>query len=398
VTEVLSAEHNVLRVGIVANEVSGDMLAAGLMRELKARVPNVVFEGVAGPHMLEQGCISLYPIEKFSVMGLVEVLSHLPEILSLRRKIRNHFIQNPPDIFIGVDGPDFNLSLERDLKDAGITTVHYVCPSVWAWRSGRVNKIRASVDLVLSLFPFEKKFLEDHSVPSVHVGHPLADIVPLEPDQTGARERLGLDLERRVIAILPGSRMSEINYLSEDFINTAALCLERDPDLQFVVPLVNARAMDGFKEVLHRVAPDLPITLLDGNAQDALQSADAVLLASGTATLEALLYKKPMVVAYRLQWLTHWIFTRFNLIKSPFVSLANMLAGEEIAPEILQDDVQPQILAKALIDILESDTIQHTMQEIGQRVHRELRQDASSMAADAVLELLRAKHKGTATT
>lgn len=396
-TEVLSAEQSALRVGIVANEVSGDMLAAGLMRELKARVPGVVFEGVAGPHMLEQGCNSLYPIEKFSVMGLVEVLSHLPEILSLRRKIRNHFIQNPPDLFIGVDGPDFNLSLERDLKDAGITTVHYVCPSVWAWRSGRVNKIRASVDLVLSLFPFEKKFLQDHSVPAVHVGHPLADIVPLEPDQIGARERLGLDLKRRVIAILPGSRMSEINYLSEDFINTAALCLERYPDLQFVVPLVNDRAMDGFKEVLQRVAPELPITLLDGNAQDALQSADAVLLASGTATLEALLYKKPMVVAYRLQWLTHWIFTRFNLIKSPFVSLANMLAGEEIAPEILQDDVQPQILAKAIIDILESDTIHNTMQEIGQRVHRELRQDASSMAADAVLELLRSKQNSTAT-
>ena len=387
-----------MRVGIVANEVSGDMLAAGLMRELKARIPEVVFEGVAGPHMLEQGCNSIYPIDKFSVMGLVEVLSHLPEILSLRRKLRKHFIKNPPDIFIGVDGPDFNLSLERNLKDAGITTVHYVCPSVWAWRPGRVNKIRASVDLVLSLFPFEKKFLDEHSVPSVHVGHPLADIVPLETDQTGARKRLGLDLNRRVIAILPGSRMSEISYLSEDFINTARLCLERYPDLQFVVPLVNDRAMEGFNEVLQSVAPDLPVTLLDGNAQDALQSADAVLLASGTATLEALLYKKPMVVAYRLHWLTHFIFTRFNLIKSPFVSLANMLAGREIAPEILQDDVQPETLAKALTDILESDTIHNTMQEIGHRVHRELRQDASSMAADAVVELLRSKQKTTAAT
>jgi lipid-A-disaccharide synthase len=359
------------------------------MRELKARVPNVVFEGIAGPQMLQQGCNSLYPIEKLSVMGLVEVLSHLPEVLSIRREVRKHFLNNPPDIFIGVDGPDFNLSLERDLRKAGITTVHYVCPSVWAWRSGRVNKIRESVDLVLSLFPFEKQFLQDHSVPSVHVGHPLADLIPLELDQSGARERLGLDQNRRTIAILPGSRMSELGYLSADFIGAARLCHERYPELQFVVPLVNKRARDSFSSTLQQIAPDLPISLIDGNAHDAMQSADAVLLASGTATLEALLLKRPMVIAYRLQWLTHWIFTRFNLIKSPFVSLANMLAGREIAPEILQDDVKPETLATALIHILESDEIAKTMQEIGDRVHRELRLDASSRAADAVLELIK---------
>jgi lipid-A-disaccharide synthase len=381
-----------LRVGIVANEVSGDLLAAGLMRELKARVPKVVFEGIAGPQMLQQGCKSLYPVEKLSVMGLVEVLSHLPEVLSIRRNIRKHFLDNPPDIFIGVDGPDFNLSLERDLRAAGITTVHYVCPSVWAWRSGRVKKIRESVDLVLSLFPFEKQFLERHSVPAVHVGHPLADIIPLELDQSGARARLGLDQNRKTIAILPGSRMSEIRYLSEDFINGAKLCHQRYSDLQFVVPLVNDRARDHFQSILKQVAADLPITLVEGNAHDAMQSADAVLLASGTATLEALLLKRPMVIAYRLQWLTHWIFTRFNLIKSPFISLANMLAGKEIAPEILQDDVQPETLANALIDILESDEIAQTMQEIGDKVHRELRLDASSRAADAVLELIESKN------
>lgn len=377
-----------MRVGIVANEVSGDILAAGLMRELKTRVPNVVFEGIAGPQMLQEGCNSLYPIEKLSVMGLVEVLSHLPEVLCIRRNIRKHFLANPPDIFIGVDGPDFNLSLERDLRSAGITTVHYVCPSVWAWRSGRVNKIKESVDLVLTLFPFEKQFLESHSVPSVHVGHPLADLIPLELDQNGARTRLGLVQKRKTIAILPGSRMSEIRYLSEDFINAAKLCYRRYKDIQFVVPMVNHRARDSFQSTLQRVAPDLPITLVDGSAHDAMQSADAVLLASGTATLEALLLKRPMVIAYRLHWLTHWIFTSFKLIKSPFVSLANMLAGREIAPEILQDDVQPEILANALVDILESDEIAKTVQEIGDKVHRELRLDASSRAADAVLELI----------
>ncbi len=382
-----------MRIGIVANEVSGDILAAGLMRELKVRIPDVVFEGIAGPCMIEQGCKSLYPIEKFSVMGLVEVISHLPDILSIRRKIRNHFIANPPDLFVGVDAPDFNLSLEHDLKKSGITTVHYVCPSVWAWRSGRVKKIRESVDMVLSLFPFEKRFLENHYVPSVHVGHPLADTIPLVPDKSGARERIGLDSNRRVMAILPGSRMSEIRYLAEDFIMTAKLCQEKYPDLQFVVPLINSKAKIRFNEVLQRVAPHLPITILDGNAQDALQSADVVLLASGTATLEALLYKRPMVIAYRMHWLTYWIITHFNLIKSPFVSLANTLAGKEIAPEILQDEVQPQTLARALSDILDSDEITQIIHEIGDRVHIELRLNASSKAADAVLKLINTKNR-----
>ncbi|MCP4127505.1 MAG: lipid-A-disaccharide synthase, partial [Gammaproteobacteria bacterium] len=217
------------------------MLGAGLMRELSTRLPNVQFEGIAGPRMQELGCTTLFPMEKLSVMGLVEVLSHLPEVLSIRRTLRNHFLNNPPDLFIGIDGPDFNLSLERDLKQAGITTVHYVCPSVWAWRAGRVNKIRASVDMVLSLFPFEREFLQKHQVPATHVGHPLADEIPLEPDQPGARERLGLDLNSRIIAILPGSRSSEVGSLSEDFIRAAMLCQQRFPQMQFVVPLVNPR-------------------------------------------------------------------------------------------------------------------------------------------------------------
>ncbi len=391
----MSADDKALRVGIVANEVSGDMLGAGLMRELKARVPNVTFEGIAGPRMQKIGCLTLFPMEKLSVMGLVEVLSHLPEALSIRRSVRNHFLKNPPDLFIGIDGPDFNLSLERDLKQAGITTVHYVCPSVWAWRASRVNKIRASVNMVLSLFPFEKEFLEKHRVPATHVGHPLADEIPMDPDLTGARERLGLDLNSPVVALLPGSRGSEVSSLSEDFIGAAVHCRERVPQMQFVVPLVNRRIRDMFEEILEQVAPDLPITLVDGNARDVLQSADAVLTASGTATLEALLLKCPMVIAYRLHWLTHWIFTTFNLIKSPFISLANMLAGEEIAPEILQDSVQPEVLADALIKVLEKEKQTGLVREVGCRVHKQLRLNASSRAADAVLELVRSKQVQT---
>jgi len=392
VREVLSADDGLLRVGIVANEVSGDMLGAGLMRELKARIPNVIFEGIAGPRMQEVGCTTLFPMEKLSVMGLVEVVSHLPEVLSIRRSVRSHFLKNPPDIFIGIDGPDFNLSLERDLKQAGITTVHYVCPSVWAWRSGRVNKIRQSVDMVLSLFPFEKEFLEKHSVPAVHVGHPLADEIPMEPDQHGARARLGLDSGSRVIALLPGSRGSEVSSLSEDFIRAAIYCRESDPKMQFVVPLVNSRIKGMFEEILNRVAPDLPITLVDGNARDVLQSSDAALVASGTATLEALLLKRPMVIAYRLHWLTHWLFfSSIKLIKSPFFSLANMLAGKEIAPELVQNAVQPQVLAEALIAVLEAEEKSGTVREVGYKVHQELRLDASSQAAEAVLELIQSK-------
>lgn len=389
----MSAETAALRVGIVANEVSGDMLAAGLMRELQARVPGIVFEGIAGPNMLEQGCTSLHPMEKLSVMGLGEVIKHLPEVLAIRRAVRNHFLKTPPDVFIGIDGPDFNLSLERDLRKAGITTVHYVCPSVWAWRSGRVNKIRAAVDLVLSLFPFEKDFLEQHMVPAVHVGHPLADVIPLEPDQTGARERLGLDLTAKVIAILPGSRGSEVSSLSEDFIRAAIHCWERYPDMQFVVPLVNRRIREMFEAILKRVAPELPITLVDGNASEVMTAADVVLTASGTATLQALLLKRPMVIAYRLHWLTNMMFFRFNMIKSPFVSLANMLAGKEIAPEFIQDAVQPKALAEALINMLASPEHAASIRQVGDRVHQELRLDASSKAADAVLELLNSKQK-----
>lgn len=377
-----------LRIGIVANEASGDLLGAGLIQALREQVPDAVFEGVGGPRMLKQGCISLFPMERLSVMGLVEVLRHLPELLTIRRRLSTYFLANPPDLFIGIDAPDFNLGLETRLKLAGIPTVHYVSPTVWAWRPGRVHKIRDAVNLLLSLFPFEVDFLEKHKVPVSYVGHPLADEIPLENDQTSARERLGLDQDGPVIAILPGSRMSEVRGLSETFIRTARWCLERRPDLRFVTPLVSSATRQLFEEQLRAVAPDLPILLLDGNARDAIVSADAVLTASGTATLETLLLNRPMVVGYRVQWLTYWIVKGLNLVKVPYIAMANLLAGEGLAPEFIQGKCQPKSLGKALMAFLDSPERMADIREAYRRIHRDMRQDSSRKAAEAVLALV----------
>ena len=377
-----------LRIGIVANEASGDLLGASLMQALREQVPDVVFEGVGGPRMLEQGCRSLFPMERLSVMGLVEVLRHLPELLSIRRELTSHFLAEPPDIFIGIDAPDFNLGLETRLKQAGISTVHYVSPTVWAWRPGRVHKIREAVNLLLSLFPFEADFLEQHQVPVSYVGHPLADEIPMENDQAEARERLGLDHDAPVIAILPGSRMSEVRGLSKAFIETAQWCLERRPELRFVTPFVSANTRQAFEEQLRALAPNLRILLLDGNARDAIVSADVVLTASGTATLETLLLNRPMVVGYRVQWLTYWIVKGLNLVKVPYIAMANLLAGEGLAPEFIQDECRPENLGEALMAFLDSPERVASIREAYGRIHGDMRQDSSRKAAEVVLALV----------
>jgi lipid-A-disaccharide synthase len=377
-----------LRVGIVANEPSGDLLGAGLISEIRRRVPDAVFEGVGGPLMIEQGCRSLFPMERLSVMGLVEVLRHLPELFSIRRKLLDHFIANPPDIFIGVDAPDFNLGLETSLKASGIPTVHYVSPSVWAWRPKRVEKIRAAVDLVLGIFPFEVEFLQRHQVPVTFVGHPLADEIPLENDPGQARQRLGMGKTGRVIALLPGSRMSEVAALAGPFIEAAQLCHRKYPDLGFVVPTVNRKTREAFGAVLRETAPDLPVRILDGQARDAMLVAEAVLTASGTATLEGLLLKRPMVVAYRLNRLTYWIVKRFNMIKIPYVAMANLLADEPLAPEFIQEEATPAALASALEEFLEDREKVKSIQEKYHALHEKLQQNASSSAAEAVLDLI----------
>jgi len=378
-----------LRIGIVANEMSGDLLGAGLMRALQEQVPDVVFEGVGGPRMLELGCNSLVPMERLSVMGLVEVLKHLPELLGIRRRLTKHFLDNPPDLFIGIDAPDFNLGLETRLKQASIPTVHYVSPTVWAWRPGRVKKIRAAVDLLLSIFPFEEAFLRKHQVPVNFVGHPLADEIPLENDQAAARQSLGLPEDGEVIAIMPGSRMSEISALSETFIQAAKWCLERRPGLRFAVPLVSVRARNLFEQQLQAVAPDLPVTLLDGDARQAIVAADAVLTKSGTSTLESLLLGRPMVVGYRMHGLSYNIVKWLNLVKVPYVAMANLLADEALAPEFIQDECRPELLGAALLGFLQEPSRTAAIKARYHQIHKEMQRDSSRRAAEAVLALVR---------
>ncbi|MCW8848326.1 MAG: lipid-A-disaccharide synthase [Sedimenticola sp.] len=376
-----------LRIGIVANEPSGDLLGAGVMREIRKRVADVRFEGIGGPLMIEQGCHSFYSMERLSVMGLVEVLKHLPELLSIRKNLTKHFIKNPPDVFIGIDAPDFNLGLETTLKENKIPTVHYVSPTVWAWRPKRVKKIRAAVDLMLSIFPFETEFLKRHEIPVAYVGHPLADEIPLKSDRTAAREQLSVANKPHVIAILPGSRVGEINALSEIFLKAALLLEQQYPDVHFLIPLINQRTRAAFESILNDVAPDLPVTLVEGQSRTVMLAADVVLTASGTATLEAMLLKRAMVVAYKLNALTYWIVKRFNLVKIPYVAMANLLADEPLAAEFIQDAATPEALANAVSRLIESpEQIRHIEQRYHQ-LHESLQQDSSRKAAEAILKL-----------
>lgn len=351
----------------------------------------VSFRGVGGPQMEQAGMVSLYPMERLSVMGLVEVAKHLPELLSIRRELKRHFLADPPDVFIGVDAPDFNLGLERALRNQGIPTVHYVSPTVWAWRPKRVKKIKASVDLMLSIFPFEFDFLRRHQVPVVYVGHPLANDIPIAPDPGAARDRLGIAADARIIALLPGSRVSEVEALSEIFLGAALQCREKNPGLQFLVPLVNQRTRDVFEGIQKTVAPGLPLRVLQGQSRDAMLAADVVLTASGTATLEGLLLKVPMVVAYRLSPLTYWIVKTLNLVQVPFVAMANLLAGEEIAPEFIQERARPELISAALLEILDSPERVAKIRSVCHRIHGTLRQDTGTLAADAVRELVKSR-------
>lgn len=380
---------NPLRIGIVAGEASGDILGAGLLAELNRRFPDIEIEGIGGELMQGEGCHSLYPMDRLSVMGLVEVLSRLRELLGIRKSLETHFSDQKPDLFIGIDAPDFTLNLEGKLRRIGIPTVHYVSPSVWAWRSKRVFKILKTTDLMLTLFPFEAKFYEKHAMPVEFVGHPLANMIPLEVDQAEARSALALSPEQRVVALMPGSRSGELKYLAVPFLETARWLLKRQPDLTFVMPAANQQRFEHLRELLDQDYSDLPVTLILKRSREVMTAADAVLLASGTATLEALLLKKPMVVAYRMAPLTYTILSR--LVKSDHISLPNLLADASLVPEILQDDVRPDVLGPAIEQaLLDSDD----SSELKQRfidIHHQLRQDASKKAVDAIVKLLQAR-------
>lgn len=377
-----------LRIALVAGELSGDILGEGLIKALKRRFPDAIFEGIAGPRMQAAGCKTLFDMDELSVMGLVEVLGRLPRLLKIRKQLVQHFIDNPPDVFIGIDAPDFNLRVEKPLKEAGIKTVQYVSPSVWAWREKRIHKISAATNLVLALLPFEKAFYDKHGVPCTFVGHTLADDIALEHDQTEARNKLGLAQTDKVLALLPGSRGSEVGLLSETYIETASKLQAQNPDLKIVVPLVNEKRKAQFCEILEKTAPELKLQLLDGQSNLAMQAADAILLASGTATLEGMLYKKPMVVGYKIKPMSYWIFKTLFTFNIKYFSLPNLLANEELVPEYLQAECNVDNLSAALTPMLNTDNSELKARFLA--IHKDIRLNANEQAAAAVAELLNA--------
>ncbi|OUS17712.1 lipid-A-disaccharide synthase [Gammaproteobacteria bacterium 50_400_T64] len=374
-----------LRIGIVVGEASGDQLGAGLIKALQSSHPDAIFEGVGGVKMQALGCTSLYPMETLSVMGFVEPLKRLPELLRMRRGLVKHFIAHPPDVFVGIDAPDFNLGIELRLKKAGIPTVHYVSPSVWAWRQGRIKKIARAVDHMLTLLPFEADFYHHHNVPVTFVGHPLADDLPLVPDMSSARAQLNLPSDGPVIALLPGSRQSEVALLGQLFLDAARLCLKANPELTFVLPAANPERRQQIDAMLVDV-DDLPITLLDGQSHLAMEAADVVLLASGTTALEAMLLKKPMVVSYKAGWLTYAIISR--MLKVPYVSLPNLLADRELVPEVLQDDATAETLSILLLERLGDSTLAVKLRSDFTEIHQQIKCNGNQKAAAAVLSMI----------
>jgi lipid-A-disaccharide synthase len=374
-------------VGIVAGEASGDLLGSLLIGALKDAGLVRHFEGIAGPRMQALGARSLFPMEALSVRGYVEALSGLHKILAIRRRLQAHFLEQRPRLFIGVDAPDFNLGLERKLRRRGIPSVHFVSPSIWAWRRNRIKKIAKAVDHMLLIFPFEEAIYRDAGIPATYVGHPLAYSLPAVPDPLASRERLGLKSQGRYIALLPGSRKSEIQHLAPLYLQAAATMIKQQPDIQFLVPLVNRETRDLFSQAMQQTGLyDLPLRILFGHAHDALQAADAALIASGTATLEALLLGCPHVITYRVPWLTYQIMKRQAYL--PWVGLPNILAGRSVVPELLQEDAQPAAMADALLRLLEDQAARQAMQEAFNGIRTSLRRDTPALIAEALRPFL----------
>jgi lipid-A-disaccharide synthase len=378
-----------LRVAMVAGESSGDALGAALIQALRQRVPECRVTGVAGPKMRLAGCEPLADAHELEVMGLFEVLPRLPRLLRLRARLVRELTAFEPHVFIGVDYQQFNLGLARRLKARGLTTVQYVSPQVWAWRPGRVRTIGRAFDLVLCLLPFEPAFYRDRAVGAQFVGHPLADQLPMQPDRAGARTALDLDPSSLVLALLPGSRVGEVRRLAPPFIRAAALLSARRPGLQVIAPMAGPAARREFERALPASGPGLRVRLLDGQARAALTAADAALVASGTATLEALLCRCPMVVGYRFSAVTALLVRALHLVRVPYFSLPNLLAGEALAPEFLQEAVKPEPMARALEQLLDDAPRRLYLRGRFDAIHESLRQDGAALAAAAVLQLLR---------
>ncbi|MFH0264725.1 lipid-A-disaccharide synthase [Vibrio rumoiensis] len=376
-----------LRIGVVAGELSGDTLGAGLIRSIKAIHPDAEFVGIGGPQMIEEGCQSLFDMEELSVMGLVEVLGRLFRILKIKKSIVDYFKQNPPDVFIGIDAPDFNLRVELALKQAGIKTVHYVSPSVWAWRQNRIHGIAKATNLVLAFLPFEKAFYDKFNVPCEFIGHTLADTIPLQTDKVAARETLGLAQDKTWLAVLPGSRNAELKMLCEPFLKACQQLAKQNPNLGFVVALVNQKRREQFEAAWKEFAPELHFELRDGTARTVMEASDVVMLASGTVALECMLVNRPMVVGYRVNALSAFIARR--MLKTAYVSLPNILADKELVKEFLQEECTPENLATEVTRLM-SDKGQQ-MQDSFHEMHQWIRKDADVQAAKAVLNLIDAE-------
>ena len=373
---------------MVAGEASSDQLAAHLIGALKVRLPDTGFLGIGGPKMQREGFKSLWPAEMLAVRGYAEVIRHYRAITRMRRQLLRRLLDERPDVFIGVDGSDFNLWLEKRLKRAGIPTIHFVSPSIWAWRRNRLGRIVESVTHILALYPFEPDLYRDTPVQCTYVGHPLADVIPLDSDQRAVREKLGVAMDRPIVALLPGSRQSELHYMAETFIATAQLLLQRYPQVQFLVPLVSRETRLQFETALWKLkADELPFTLMFGHAGDALAACDAALVASGTATLETALVGRPMVIAYKMSpW--SWRLMR-GMRYLPWVGLPNILAGRYVVPEFLQDEATPENLSQALGNLLVDRIARASIARVFSGLHRQLRQDTATRAAAAVLTYLR---------
>jgi len=376
-----------VRIGIVAGEASGDLLGSHLVAALKTRLPGAEFVGIGGPKMIAAGVKTLFPMETLAVRGYVEAVRSLPAILRIRNSLKRHFLENPPQLFIGIDAPDFNLGLEKKLRGAGIPTFQYVGPSVWAWRGGRMRKIRRAVSHMLLLFPFEKPIYDAAGVAATYVGHPLADMLPLRPDQAAAREQLKLRPGEEVVALLPGSRQSELKLLADLFVRTAKAIARTRPHAVFLVPLITKETRQLFEAALYRnEAYDLPIKILFGHAHEAMIAANVVLVASGTATLEAALLKRPMVITYRVPDLTYRLMWPRRYL--PYVGLPNVLAGRFVVPELLQRDATPENLSQAVCNLLTDKSMTAALEEEFTRMHQLLRQSNAEKAAGAIAEFL----------
>ncbi len=375
-----------VRIGIVAGEASGDLLGSHLIQALKQQRSDLEFVGIAGPKMMSKGAQSLFPIERLSVRGYVEVIKHLFGLLRLRRQLLKYFLNNRLDLFIGIDAPDFNFWLEKKLKNKGIKTIHYVSPSIWAWRKNRINKIKHAVTHMLALFPFEPALYKNAGIAVTYVGHPLADILPMEPDTAAAREGLKLNSTVLVVAMLPGSRQSEVRQHAELFVKTAKLIYAEQPNTVFLVPLITRETRQIFELAIFHEEVRLPIQILFGHAHDAMEASDVIIVASGTATLEAALLKKPMVITYRMSNLSWKILKRMRL--QPYVGLPNILAGKFVVPELLQDDSTPEKLAEAALKLVSDTSCVTEIKAEFTKIHQSLRQNTAEKAAAVILSHL----------